>query len=129
GKGTVWFTDPQLDELPPTPTEPVTYTTPVVVFRTKRELGGLTVHWKKRPRGPWRVYIDTVPHTPETESFVWLPETEAESVTVESDGVVAALTIEPPSWAPTANDFWSIVAKAARRGDYPRYLLGEQAYW
>ena len=36
---------------------------------------------------------------------------------------------EPPGWAESANDFWSIVAKHARRGDYPRYLAGEQPYW
>ena len=37
--------------------------------------------------------------------------------------------VEPPTRAPTENDFWSIMAKGARRGDYPRYLLGEQSYW
>src|SRR5205085_4570931 len=31
--------------------------------------------------------------------------------------------------APTKNDFYAIVAKNSKRGDYPRYLLGEQSYW
>src|SRR5207244_12877701 len=61
-----------------------------------------------------------------TERFVWLPDAEARQIRVEG---AREIVVEPPGWAESANDFWSIVAKHARRGDYPRYLVGEQPYW
>jgi hypothetical protein len=129
GKGTVWFSDPELEPLPPTPTEPLTVSTPVIRFDAKRELGGLVLDWERPPRS-WRVAVDGVRHAPESERFVWLPDAEAKEIRIEMNGgVLRSVTVEPPSWAPTANDFWSIIAKSAKRGDYPRYLLGEQAYW
>lgn len=129
GKGTVWFTDPQLEPLPPTPTEPVTFDTPRITFDAKRELGGLILDWNK-PSPSFRVLVDGVSLVPQSEKFVWLPDAEAKEIRIEVPaGALRKVTVEPPSWAPTANDFWSIVAKSVERGRYPRYLLGEQSYW
>jgi hypothetical protein len=129
GKGTVWFSDPELEPLPPTPTEPVTFTTPLITFDAKRELGGLVLDWERSPGG-YMVIVDGIRVPPQSERFVWLPDAEAKEIRIEAKrGILRSVTVEPPSWAPTANDFWSIIAKSTARGLYPRYLLGEQAYW
>jgi hypothetical protein len=128
GRGTVWFSDPVLEPLPPTPTEPLHFTTSTIDLGAKREIGGLTIE-----PGAFRVVVDGVAHKPETSKFVWLPDVEARRIVIVPVGGQAPspvrVTVQPPTWAPTANDFWSIVAKAAPRGAYPRYFLGEQSYW
>ncbi|HKS24235.1 MAG TPA: hypothetical protein VJZ76_15655 [Thermoanaerobaculia bacterium] len=122
GKGTVWFTDPELEALPPSPTDAVR-TPNVVDFGAKRELAGLEIV----PPAKVRVFLDDVEQHPQkTDRFVWLPDAEARTIRVEGANEII---VEPPGWAETANDFWSIVAKHAPRGEYPRYLLGEQPYW
>jgi hypothetical protein len=134
GKGTVWFTDPELEPLPPTPTEPVRFNSASIDFGAEREVGGLVIEWEKEPRA-FNVFIDSAPHPDALPAgrragtaWVWLPDTEARSIRIEG-GAVRSIIVQPPTWAPTANDFYSIVAKAARRGEYPRYFLGEQSYW
>jgi hypothetical protein len=146
GKGTVWFSDPVVEPLPPTPTEPVTFKSRTIDLGSRRELGGLIVDWVTEP-AEYKVLLDGVaglqgsrvaghslhaeqPSNPATEqpSFIWLPDAEAKTIEIRG-GQVRSVTVEPPSWAPTVNDFYTIVAKAAPRGTYPRYLIGEQAYW
>jgi hypothetical protein len=132
GRGTVWFTDPVMEPLPPTPVEAIRSTSPSVEFDEKRELGGLTIDWKTRP-AKFELYVDGVAQTPTAaeareQTFIWLPDAEAKSIRVDG-GEVAAVTVHPPAWAPGANDFASIVARASPRGHYPRYLIGEQPYW
>jgi hypothetical protein len=133
GRGTVWFSDPELEALPPSPTEAVRAPN-VIDFGAKRELGGLEI---LPPAKNVRVFLDGVecgghaaaviaPARPAHSTFVWLPDAEARRIRVEG---AKEIIVEPPGWADTANDFWSIVAKHARRGDYPRYLIGEQPYW
>ena len=138
GKGTVWFEDPVLEPLPPTPAEAMRYTTAAIEFPEKREIGGLTIDWKTQPR-TFEIYVDGVvqasglpleaggtpaPH----HQHVWLPDAQAKSIRIEG-GEVAAVTVHPPTWTKHANDFASIVARDAPRGAYPRYLIGEQPYW
>ncbi|MEO8033059.1 MAG: coagulation factor 5/8 type domain-containing protein, partial [Acidobacteriota bacterium] len=127
GKGTVWFTDPEIDPLPPTPAKPVLFRKSSIDFGSRRELGGLVVDWKGPPPESFQVTLDGVGHAYGATRFVWLPDAEARTISVS--GPVKTITVQPPTWAPTGNDFVSIVARASRRGDYPRYFLGEQAYW
>jgi hypothetical protein len=122
GRGTVWFTDPELEALPPSPTEAVRVSGKVIDFGAKRELGGLEIV----PPAKVRVFLDGIAFAQQTDRFVWLPDAEARTIRVEGAN---SFIVEPPGWAETANGFWSIVAKHARRGDYPRYLIGEQPYW
>jgi hypothetical protein len=128
GKGSVWFTDPVLEELPPTPTEPVRFDSGTIDFGVRRELGGLAIEWPSAPPGHFTVTLDG--GTPKRHAggrFVWLPDAEARVIHVS--GSPKRVTVEPPSWAPTENDFVAIIARDARRGEYPRYFLGEQSYW
>ncbi|HEY6140840.1 MAG TPA: hypothetical protein VI670_24055 [Thermoanaerobaculia bacterium] len=123
GRGTVWFTDPELEALPPSPTEAVRVEGNAIDFGAKRELGGLEIV----AAGRYRIFLDDVEFGGHAHStFVWLPDAEARRIRVEG---ASAFVVEPPGWAETANDFWSIVAKHAPRGEYPRYLIGEQPYW
>jgi len=106
GKGTVWFTDPVLEELP----------------LVTNEIGGLVIDCTDC----------SVPDAPLQQRageqlFVWLPDAPMQIPAIT--GSTRNVTTKPPDWAPTANDFYSIVAKAAPRGAYPRYFLGEQSYW
>ena len=121
GKGTVWFTDPEVEELPVTTNNELRFTTNEIDLGAKREIGGLVVDRLGE------VLLDGVAQHPVAkDTFIWLPDAEARRVVVKG---AKSVIVEPPGWAPTENDFWSIVAKAAKRGDYPRYLLGEQSYW
>jgi hypothetical protein len=148
GKGTVWFTDPKVEPLPPTPTEPARFTKPDIDFGAARELGGLVIDWLEKPKRftvsldgkrvgqailPVRTGRIACPTGDKAtgydgSKFVWLPDAEARRIRIDG-GKVRSVIVEPPAWAPTANDFWSIVARDARRGEYPRYLIGEQTYW
>jgi hypothetical protein len=125
GRGTVWFTDPELVTLPPSPTEPVHFQTNTIDLGAKREIGGLEIS----PPARVHVFLDGVEqHTDATPRFVWLADAEARRIRIEG-AAVRDVVVEPPGWADTINDFYAIVAKHARRGDYPRYLIGEQPYW
>ncbi|MEK6373370.1 MAG: hypothetical protein AABO58_11820 [Acidobacteriota bacterium] len=133
GKGTVWFEEPRLEELPVATNERLRFTTNEIDLGAKRELGGLVIE----PAGEYTIALDGVPHpalratlsrTRERGTFIWLPDLEARTITI-TGGNVGRVVVQPPTWAPTANDFWSIVARSAPRGEYPRYLVGEQPYW
>ena len=60
----------------------------------------------------------------------WLPESEARFVrVVPESGRAAALDAIEPRDATTANAFFTLLAKDAPRGTYPRAYGGEQSYW
>ncbi|MBV9492912.1 MAG: coagulation factor 5/8 type domain-containing protein [Acidobacteria bacterium] len=125
GRGTVWFSDPVIEPLPPTPTAAVRTDRSTIDLGEKRELGGVIVE------GGSRVLLDGVAVDAQSATvgkrrFVWLPDAEARTVSVPG---ATAIEVEPPSWAPDENAFWSVVARASKRGAYPRYLLGEQSYF
>jgi hypothetical protein len=127
GKGTVWFGDPEIEPLPPTPTEAVHFDGPRLDLGQRRELGGLAVDWDGPPPHDLHVVLDGVAVTPlHAGRFVWLPDAEARNIEVPGG---RSITVQPPAWAPGVNDFWSLVARDAPRGTYPRYLIGEQSYW
>ena len=123
GKGTVWFEEPQLEELPVATNEERRFTTNEIDLGVKQEIGGLVIE----PAGKYEIVLDGIRQAPlARDKFVWLPDAEARRIVVRG---AKSVTVQPPTWAPTENDFWSIVAKSAKRGDYPRYLIGEQPYW
>jgi hypothetical protein len=149
GKGTVWIDDLSLDELSVAPTTPQRFESSTIDLGIQRELGGLTIEWKNEPHefavflddhpvGVGQTLLSVPPSAHETGQtgvsvlhagrFVWLPDAEARIIRVEG-GEVRAVTVQPPTWAKTENDFFAIVARAAPRGAYPRYLIGEQPYW
>jgi len=126
GKGAACFDRLTLLRLPdqPSPSEP-------------REFGAVTLRW---PAGQGAARYDlqfsddglnwrTVRHVEGGQGDVqhhWLPESEAREVRVVGSAVAPSLELVD---APSANAFFSRIAKAAPRGAYPRAYLGEQSYW
>jgi hypothetical protein len=127
GRGTMWFTEPQLEPLPVVDDAPLRFHTSTIDLGERREIGGVEIDWRTMPR-EFELLLDGVARREKGARFVWLPDAEARRIEVRG-GKVAEVVVEPPSWAPTRNDFLSIVAKHSRRVDYPRYFNGEQSYW
>ncbi|HVR39383.1 MAG TPA: coagulation factor 5/8 type domain-containing protein [Thermoanaerobaculia bacterium] len=123
GKGTVWIDDVRLEPLPVIDDKPLRFTTSEIDLGETREIGGLEVIGPRE----FTAIVDGVAHR-STSRFLWLPDAEARNLRIEGDGVREVI-VQPPTWAPTINDFYAIVAKDAPRGAYPRYFRGEQTYW
>jgi hypothetical protein len=128
GKGSLQIDDLRLEPLPPTPASPEHFTDAAIDLGSTREVGGLTIDWNAQAPQTFIVDVDGVQQRHRSTNFVWLPDAEARHIRI-AGGSVRGVTVQPPSWAPTINDFFSVVAKAAPRGTYPRYLIGEQPYW
>ena len=126
GKGTACFDRLVLKQLPdqPSPDEP-------------REFGALTLRWPPG-RGAARYDIQlsmdgaqwrTVRHVEAGQGDVqhhWLPESEARELRVVGSDVAPVIETFD---APSANAFFTRIAKESPRGRYPRAYLGEQSYW
>jgi len=156
GRGTVWIDDLALDELPPAAAGPVTRGpwragegTPALTLDlgALREVGGLRIRWDADdPARDFAVELSRDGETFRTvrevvangrrDELLFLPDEEARFVRLTmrksrrgKGYAIESVDVEPPEWAPTPNDFFAVVAKAAPRGAYPRYLAGEQPYW
>ncbi|HVT58501.1 MAG TPA: discoidin domain-containing protein [Thermoanaerobaculia bacterium] len=155
GKGTVWIDELALTELPPA-AGPVTRgawrggegaLALTIDLGGLREVGGLHIRWDpsdfardfavdlSRDGERYSTAREVVANGRRDE-LLFLPDEEARLVRLtmrrssRGEGFAIELVeVEPPEWAQTANEFFAAVAKAAPRGDYPRYLAGEQPYW
>jgi len=132
GKGTVWIDDVEIHPLDTAPAGalPRMTTLPATFDRTY-EIGGLVIDWEKAPRS-YEIVTDHATHRVATTNggrdIVYLPDTDTRTLAIRSDGgVVAEVRALPPM--KTDNEFFTAVAKESKRGDYPRYLYGEQSYW
>lgn len=112
-----------------------------------RELGGLTIDWDPEDfPTSYRVELSddgqtwTQRYRSDTgngrRSYVYLHDSEARHVRLalelSSRGQgygVRDVRIEPLSFAATPNDFFAAIAREARPGFFPKYLLGRQSYW
>lgn len=117
-----------------------------VEFGQRRELGGLVITWGEgsapaayavelSPDGAhWREAWRVAAVHPR-RSWVPLPEAEARGVRLSMQGVltegvaVAELEVKPQEFSATPNEFIGAVARQARRGVYPRGVLGEMSSW
>ena len=116
-------------------------------FLRARELGGVTVEWDSldyardyavltsADGARWDTAY-TVTGGDGGRDYLFLPETEARHLRLalarSSRGrgyAVREIAVQPLAWSASRNDFFAAVARDAPRGDYPRYLLGEQSYW
>jgi F5/8 type C domain len=114
-------------------------------FGAERELGGLVLDWLPG-RHPARYVVEA-----RGESGRWsalrtvvgnggrdvlaLPETDASALRIRAlhpppgGCALGEVRVEALAWAATREAFFEAVAKDAKRGDYPRSILGEQSYW
>ncbi len=156
GQGTVWIDDVTLTPLPPSRSGAATFgpwrsddNTPAFTadLGQLREIGGLQLDWdlanyaadyivELSRDGEHFETVRTVTGGRGGRRFLYLPDAEARLIRIRSirssakTGVrLDALKVQPVDWAPTTNDFFSLIARESRPGHYPRYLLGEQTYW
>ena len=156
GQGTVWIDDLSLMPLPPSrggaqsfgPWRSAEGAQPFLAdLGGFREIGGLRIDWDPADYatdyavdlsrdGEHIETVRTVTHGRGGRRFLYLPDSEARVIRIrptKNSGSAAPritlLEVEPVDWAPTANDFFSSIARDSQAGDYPRYLLGQQSYW
>ncbi len=118
-----------------------------VDFQGEREFGGLVVDWE--PDGRARAFtvatsgdgvtwqtVHTTVHADADRTWISLPDTctrhlrLALQASVAGRGFgVAALAVRPFEFSRSLQTFFKSIAAEVPRGDYPRYLAGEQSYW
>ena len=147
GKGTVWIDDLTFTERAPVPANPPepritrNATTMTFDFTAPRELGGIVIDWTK-PASDYDVEISDDASNWTTayrvrggkggRDFIALPDVETRYLRIrmlKSGARIRNVSIQPASWSSTSTEFFSNVARAQKRGVYPRYLYGEQSYW
>ena len=112
-----------------------------------REFGGLVIDWDRDDYATdYEVQTsenddswNTVYHATRGNGgrdYIYLPDAEARyaRVTFDHDSRgkgygIAEVTVKPPGFATSINEFFQGIAAEARPGDYPKYLLGRQSYW
>ena len=154
GKGSACFDRLTLRELP---ADPPAIPAPKMLagdlgvdFGVPREFGALALHWRAGAAAAryaielsddgnhWRRVRQVERARGETHTH-WLPESEARFVrAVPNAPAVGAANpaTTPPALdqielrdAANANAFFTLLAKGAAHGDYPRAYIGEQSYW
>jgi len=156
GQGTVWIDDLALNELPPPTGGPVTHgpwraaegnQALTIDLGALREVGGLHIRWAvddfardftvdlSRDGTTFKTVREVLANSRRDE-LLFLPDEEARLVRLSMKKghrgmgfAIESVDVQPPEWAQTPNEFFALVAKSAPRGDYPRYLTGEQPYW
>ena len=147
GRGTVWIDDLTYTERAPVPANPpepkITRSTKSMTFdfTAPRELGGIVIDWRT-PARDYDVEIsdDASSWTPAYRvrggnggrDFIALTDVETRYLRIamaKSGAQIRDVAIKPAAWAATSTDFFSNVARAQKRGRYPRYFYGEQSYW
>jgi hypothetical protein len=143
GKGTVWLDDVQIEPLETLPDGPPPKITNVpwqgraafsADFGRRHEIGGLIIDWTRAPAS-YEIATDRdgvvkrVTSASGGRDFVHLPDVDARTVAIrfEGDAAIRDVRVLPP--VRNDNEFFALVAKESRRGDFPRYLYGEQSYW
>ncbi|GGE94440.1 discoidin domain-containing protein [Sphingomonas prati] len=109
-------------------------------FGGRKELGGLTLHWGRKPATSYRIdasddgrrwhALRTVTNGDGGTDPVRLPDTETRWLRITAPGApdLAELDVMPPAWGTPPNAMIAALAKTAPRGTYPRGFT-EQSYW
>jgi len=127
GKGTVWLDDVEIAPLDTVTGDPPPFALPkngIADLGARYEIGGVHVIGANE--------IATSIDGQQWESHAlngaqWLPLPDTDARYIRVTPHVASLRVLPP--IRNDNEFFALVAKESRRGDYPRYLYNEQLYW
>ena len=145
GKGSACFDQLTLRQLPDAapiiPTPVMNANGSSVDYGLPREFGALALRWRggEAPGDyaielsddglQWRRVREVAGARGAVQTH-WLPESEARFVRIVAvGGRTAELDAIEPRDAPSANAFFTQLAKEAPRGHYPRAYIGEQSYW
>ncbi|HEX2831457.1 MAG TPA: coagulation factor 5/8 type domain-containing protein [Thermoanaerobaculia bacterium] len=124
GKGTIWLDDVKVAPLETADGPPPPYVVPVngvADLGARYEIGGVVVEGATE----LATSIDGrqwESHAVGNAKWIPLPDTDARYLRVGKP-----VRVLPP--IRNDNEFFALVARDSRRGDYPRYLHGEQLYW
>jgi hypothetical protein len=109
-----------------------------------REIGGVAIDWGPDRPPPYRISLSrdgtewtvrrVVPRSNGGRDPIDLPESEARFVRVSAPGApdgmaVRDITVEPLEWSQTPEAFFTAIAAASPRGNWPRPYRGEQCPW
>lgn len=116
-------------------------------FQNLREYGGLVIDWDlddyanaydvqvSDDGSDWQTVI-RIPASNGGRDYVSLPDMESRYLRLDlkrsSRGRgygIAGISVQPYQFSATPNQFFESVARDAKPGLYPRYLLGQQSYW
>lgn len=116
-------------------------------FEEQREYGGLVIDWEtdtgaaafdvqiSEDAVAWKT-VYSAPYAAGRRSYVYLPNTVSRHLRLELREAVPGagigivdIDVKPYDFSRSINTFFSNVARDERKGTYPRYLYGEQAYW
>ncbi len=134
GKGTVWIDDVEITPLEVSEGPPLHTKSPFTLDLGRRqEFGGLIIDWAEPP-SRYEIATDRdgvirrVTSTNGGRDFVYLPDADARAISIAFDkGALREVrTLRPLR---TDNDFFTAIARELPRGQFPRYLYGEQLYW
>jgi hypothetical protein len=128
GKGTVWIEDVAIAAIDAAPPGAVPAITSVpATFDRIYEIGGLVLEWGRGPVEYDVVTDHATRHftTNGDRDIVHLPDTDTRTLDIRP----APRSIRALPAMKSDNDFFTAAAKESTRGDYPRYLYGEQSYW
>lgn len=141
GQGTVWLDDVRITALDVNPPGPLPALPPQATHDLGRryEFGGLVIDWSAKPQryeiatsldgNAWDV-VRRVEQTNGGRDWLWLPDTDARFLRVNTEGgTIGAMRLLPAEISTSPNEFFAAMAKESKRGDFPRYLYGEQSYW
>jgi len=156
GRGTLLIDDFTLTELPPAVQGSVATGSwkgregvqqHLIDLGARRELSGLRIDWDQSDfardytieasrDGRQFDELRRVTGNRRSTQMLHLPDVETRYLRLTAQRsargkgyAIRNVEIEPVDWAPTVNDFFSLLAKEATRGDYPRYFSREQSYW
>ncbi len=124
GKGTMWLDDVEIAPLETADGPPPPYVVPkngIADLGARYEIGGVFIEGANEIA----TSIDGQrweSHALHGAKWIPLPDTDARYIRAN-----APLRVLPP--IRNDNEFFALVAKDSKRGDYPRYLYGEQLYW
>lgn len=156
GRGSVLIDDFTLTELPPAVQVAVATGSwkagegvqqHLIDLGVRREIGGLRIDWDEHDfardytieasrDGKRFDELRRVVGNRRSTQLLHLPDVETRYLRLTASRsargkgyAIRNVEIEPVDWAPTVNDFFSLLARETTRGDYPRYFSREQSYW
>ncbi|HZM15974.1 MAG TPA: discoidin domain-containing protein [Candidatus Krumholzibacteria bacterium] len=115
-------------------------------LQTSREYGGLVLDWQagrhavdydledSQDGATWRT-LRSVRGGNGGRDLLYLPESESRYLRLQirrgaqKRTALREIALQPLEWAATRADFFSLLARSARRGTFPRGMSGEQVYW
>ena len=146
GAGTVWLDDVTIAPLETAPPGPLPHVGGLpwrgsgsftADLGARHEIGGVAIDWDEAPPSyDVEISIDgkswekarRVAPTNGGRDWIYLPDGDLRFLRLSfAKGAIRDVTLLEPLRSP--NEFFTAIARGSAPGQYPRYFLGEQAFW